>query len=259
MKVLRSWLWQPRGDLPSFADSYDERYVHALLRGMDRWVTPPWKLELWVDEHWYEKLFGSDERLNVVKFTGAGCGGWSHMMEIYDPGHWPEAPDKRVVAMGLDTILVGPCDWLWEWNEAPCGFIRDPLVPSTISNSVMTFNQEGASHLWKAFLVSLQDGFEGCKIFDLPSEMMLMRRYWELFDGNLAKPYPCLEEHPRRILSFKAHTKNGSIYTMESGHEPSIVYFHGSPKPHELDESLPLRQLWEPPTTPSSGPLPSST
>ncbi len=255
MKLIRSWLWQPEGEeLPEFTRHYDARYVWALIAGLGRNLTPPWKLQLWVDKEWEFRLFQELAHrplmvpfLELVPFTGHDCGGWSRMMEIYRPGCRPEGSD-RVLAVGLDTIITGNCDWLFEWDKAPVGFIRDPFVPTTISNSVSTFNREGAAELWTRHVRALETHYGGLTQFDRPSEMHLMRQWWEAswWNGRDRWPendgkhrMPCLEEVPQKLLSYKAHTKHG-----EHRGSPSCIYFHGSPKPHELALENPLYELW---------------
>lgn len=246
-KRVRSWLWKPVGDLPSFTTGYDERYVEALLRGLTRNLSPPWRLELWVDDYWEEKLC-PDSFLSLIPFSGQDAGGWTRMLEIFS---YPPDPGERILALGLDSLITGNCDWLFEWKEAPCGFIRDPLNPGTISNSVMTFDLQGAADLWSRYVEirrgsarrrdRRQAGFpDDLRIFGCPSEMMLMRRYWE------ERPTPLLEDEPRKLLSYKCHTRGG---IPPAGFDPSIVYFHGSPKPHELPREHPLWPLFNLPVT----------
>lgn len=234
LRRIRSWLWAGRGDLPAFSDGvYDQRYINSLLVGLAMHLDGDWGFQLWVDGEWQKKLSGPGNELHVpvfelIPFSGAHLGGWDRMMEIYSPEHLPR-PGERILAVGLDTIITGPIDWLFEWAEAPCGFIADPYQPDTISNSVMTFDHEGARILWEAYQEALETKFEGLKMFDRPSEMMLMRKVWE------QHRWPLLEDMPSRLLSYKAHSPHVGA---------SVVYFHGSPKPHELSTDTPLGRLW---------------
>lgn len=236
MKRIVSWLWKPTGELPGFTEGYDERYVIALLRGLGRNLTPPWRLELFVDNHWREALESrSLEHLRLHAITEP-MEGWSHMMQIFSPAHRP-ARGERILAVGLDTIIVGDCDWLLGWDEADLGWIRDPLSPGTISNSVMTFNSLGAELLWDRYQEAKAQNFPArYRIFDQPSEMMIQRSIYE------EHPFPLLEEEPRRLLSYKKHTREGVFWP---GGRVSVVYFHGSPKPHELEMGNPLLDMWD--------------
>lgn len=235
LKRIVSWWWQGTGELPGFSDNvYTEEYVAMLLRGVARHITPPWRLDLFVDEACWKRFDRFDLRLptdlKLIRFRNWGVGGWSHMCECFHPDYWPQ-PGDRVLAIGLDSIITGSLDWLFEWNEAPCGFIRDPLVPETISNAVMTFDRQGAVRLWDAFLNAREKKFEGMKIFDLPSEMMMMRKLWE------KERWPLLEEEPRRLLSYKVDREKFAP-------EASVVYFHGNPKPHALEKDDPIYRFW---------------
>lgn len=240
---IRSWLWRGRNDLPGFSDNvYGLEYVRALLGGLGRNLTGRWQLELWVDDFWAPHVEAlwlevplSRTTLSTVRFRGDDAGGWSRMLEIFHPEHAP-ARGERILAVGLDSIFVGPCDWLFDWKKAPCGWIVDPYYPKTISNSVMTFNEEGASLLWERYQDAKAKDFSGARIFDLPSEMMLMRQVQE------EKRWPVLEETPRRLLSYKAHTAQG--VPKDPACDPRVIYFHGSPKPGELAATNPLRWHW---------------
>lgn len=245
MKLIRSWLWEPAGkDLPEFTRHYDERYVWALIAGLGRNLTPPWKLQLWVDKYWLDALFQflfskplMVPLLELIPFKGPDVGGWSRMMDIYRPEYQPEG-SERILAVGLDTIITGNCDWLFAWDEAPAGFIRDPFQSTTISNSVSTFNRCGATELWRRHVHAVQLGYAGLTQFDRPSEMHLMREWWELgrwSENDGCKRMPCLEESPKRLLSYKAHVLPTKGKRIDG--DTSIVYFHGAPKPHELSVS----------------------
>ena len=245
LKRIRSWLWQPTGDLPSFTEGYDERYVAALMSGLGRHVTLPWRLELYCDRHWFDRLnewlkghpqwLATDMLLPIL--MQEPFNGWAHMMEIFKPEHHRPARGERILAVGIDTIIVGDCDWLFEWDEADCGWIADPYAKGTISNSVMTFNNLGAACLWDRYLEAKRQNFpQWCRMFDQPSEMMIMREHFSKYI------HPLLEEEPHRLLSYKAHTRDGLWWP---GTPVSIVYFHGSPKPHELPFGHPLLSHWQ--------------
>ena len=69
-------------------------------------------------------------------------------------------------------------------------------------------------------------------MFDAPSEMMTFRR--------LYNDVPRLDTiFKGRILSYKAHI----LPKPERIPDTSIIYFHGSPKPHELHEDW-IRKNW---------------
>lgn len=248
-KRVVTWLWKPRGDLPEFTTQYGVEYVRALLTGLGRNLSPPWRLELWVDENWMQALrlwlevhpeFRFTDRLRLIPITEPMVG-WAHMMEIFHPDHRP-GQGERVLALGLDSIIVGNCDWLFEWDQADCGWIRDPLDSRTISNSVMTYDRNGAMCLWDIYQEAKREKFpKWCRMFDQPSEMMIMREHFSKYIHPLLNEDP--PENGPRLLSYKVQTNQGVYWP---GWDVSVVYFHGSPKPHELPETNPLRQLWHP-------------
>jgi hypothetical protein len=231
MRRVRSWLWNKDGKTPDYSDGvYDHKYVYNLLCGLNRYLCPPWHLELWVDEFWYERrLFfeAAHHCLSLVRFTDEEKGGWTRMMQIYGPEHRPEE-GERILAVGMDTIITGDIDWLFEWDEAPCGFPYDPYVTDTICNGVSTFDRKGADILWKAYLSQDFDN-DDMWMGNKPSEMMLMRKVWK------EHGWPVLDDST--LFSFKAH------YQQKREGTPCIVYFHGIPKPHDIGG--PLRFMWD--------------
>jgi len=179
--------------------------------------------------------------LQLVPFSTYGVGGWSHMMEIFHPDYTAPFSRQRILALGLDPIITGNCDWLFEWENGDCGWIRDPYKPWTICNGVMTFNRAGAADMWNRFMEARESRFSEFLNMGLPSEMVLMRRAWE--EGG-KQEVELLEGKPDKLLSYKAHIPLVALPGEASYIMPSIVYFHGSPKPHELENGHWLKKIW---------------
>jgi len=212
-------------DLPKYsACQYGPEHVEAIRRGLQRSVTDP-ELKVLVDEHFLDlgEPFAYDH-----------VGGWSRRMEAFAPENAPP-PGERYVLFDLDQIIVGPCDWLWDWDEAPLGMPRDPYVPEKPCSTVVSYDNVGAAMMWEAY-----HSVDGSR-FALPkggqdrfSEMEVMRY---LFAEN---DWPFLEDEPRRLLSYKVHVTKKRM----SWNRASIVYFHGRPKPQDLPSAA-LRGTWE--------------
>lgn len=235
MKRAIACLWRGVG-LPEFSnDVYDRRYVEALATGIERHV-PDGQLTLISDEH-YHPLVRDIEGVEHVKFHGIDFGGWSRMMETMRPDLWPKG-DERIVGMNLDIVLVGDCSWLWEWDEADVGLPTDPLHPSVPANPVWTWNRAGAKLCWEAYRRILMDRVPTEKVrmptaMGQPSEMALFRQL------AAEHGWPRLERAFARLRSYKKH-----VLPARSWKDASVVYFHGSPKPHELPETHPLKKVW---------------
>lgn len=234
MKKIFACLWQGE-DLPSYSqDQYDLEYVDLLAKGVERHM-PDTELVMLVDDTYW----GAIRRRGAVKwvtwkFDGHGIGGWSNMLEVFRPNLWPEG-DDRYMLIGLDTVLVGDCDWLFEWDKHPVGLPLDPFHAPIPCDAVVTWNREGAEIVWKAFLKSKKTGMKKHLLKGKPSEMQLLR---DLF---VAHKWQTLEREPKKLLSYKVHVApRRSNEFMEA----SVVYFHGRPKPHQLPPTNPVRKAW---------------
>lgn len=228
MRVL-TCLWRGT-DLPSYsADVYDASYVRNLRRACNRNGA---LLTLLHDEHYASAAEDADE---AVPLAGHGVGGWSNVLEMFRPCLWPESGERHV-AVGLDTILVGRLDWLFAWHHAPVGLPMDPYQKATVCDAVISWDRAGAALVWAEFQDSLKDGMKRHHYAGRPSEMALLRDLW-----GRAK-WPTFDDtHPGELLSYKAHVCKGR----KDWRRSSVVYFHGEPKPADLDPSDPLRGVWE--------------
>ena len=230
-------LWKGE-DLPGFsADKYDVSDVAKLARGFRRHLTVEHEFVLIVDANYdyAARTLLPDDLVTVLPMEGWGIGGWSNMLEPYRPGL---RSSERSLLVGLDTIVVGNCDWLFEWDEAPMGLPWDPFQKETVCDAVVTWDKHGAEIVWEAFLKSRKDGMKCHLLFGRPSEMILFRDLWTQLG------WPTLELTPKRLLSYKCHVK-GRSGRDRSWDKASIVYFHGNPKPCHLHKTHPLRQEWE--------------
>lgn len=222
-----SCLWQGGPELPGYSRGrYGSRDVTCLWRGARRTGAV---LSLILDRNLRDEI----DLFFPLTFEGHGIGGWSNMLEAFRPDMWP-AEGERIVHMDLDTVIVGDCDWLWEWDKAPLGFPLDPYRRDTICSGIRTWDRRGAQIMWEAYLEAKKNGMSAYKIRGAPSEMMLMRKVWR--DHG----WPTLEPEPEKLLSYKVHVKKGADWQ-----KASAVYFHGSPKPQDLPEGDPLRMVWE--------------
>ena len=232
--VVYATLWKGEG-LPAYSnDLYDLKYVECLHDGIMR-HTKTARLHLILDDHYWKKACEHPALLGVTKskFEGHGCGGWSNIMEVFSPANRPKG-NTRHVWMGLDTVLVGNCDWLFQWNTSPMGLPIDPINPARACNAVMSYNEEGADIAWEAYEVAkAKNGMNDFRLQGQPSEMQLLRF---LCKRERWRP---LEIKPKQLLSYKSHVTKGAPWR-----GASVVYFHGVPKPHELPLQDPIRKEW---------------
>jgi len=223
-------LWEGK-DLPSYsANAYqDLRYVRHLAKAAQ---DVGGKLTLIADNHYHPIVSkAAIPGVDLVRMNGYGCGGWSPILEAFRPDLRPWN-DSRHVLVGLDTIVTGDIRWLWEWDDAPIGVPMDPYETDTVCDAVWTFDRLGSAIMWDAFMASMKTGMRAHYYAGRPSEMALVRDVWR------TRRWPTLDSS--KVASFKAH------YCRAAGDlSASIVYFHGRPKPADLDRNHPLRAIWE--------------
>lgn len=227
MRVF-SCLWRGE-DLPEFCtDVYDAEYVESLAAGIERHV-PNGTLTLLTDEFWYPKVVHRLPHVRHERFLG-DAPGWLRIMECFRPGLQPDE-DERCMWMGLDTVLIGDCTWLRDWDESDVGLPLDPIHPPKPCNAVTTYNRKGAQIMWEA---SQQPGVENYTLFGrFPSEMVLQREL------SVQHNWWPLEARPKLLLSYKKHVVKGADWR-----NASIVYWHGAPKPHQLPDTNKVKKEW---------------
>lgn len=159
--------------------------------------------------------------VECVPFQGHDVGGWSRILEAFRPDLHPE-PGERLVMVGLDTCITGPCGWLWEWNLSPVGLPLDPYHAPKPCNAVMTWDASGARDVWGEFKAS--GNMHAYRLCGVPSEMALLRALY------VARGWKPLEEEPKRLRSYKVHGYSA---------EASLIYFHGRPKMDQIPQTDP--------------------
>jgi len=120
------------------------------------------------------------------------------------------ADDERVIAVGLDTLLIGDLSDLANYDGRPAG-IRDFFRPNVLASGVMTWRGNELSHIYDAF----QRDPDG------------IRKRYNRMDPWLRSQFVIptyLQDHyPNQIFSYKAHARKGPPEGAR------IVCFHGRP------------------------------
>ncbi len=231
-------LWDGK-DLPGYSGGvYDTQYVINLARNIAR-HDPKGRLTMICDGPCggalAERLAHDDGnspgvRVNIEGFAEFGCGGWSPMLDIFNPIRWPTG-DDRCLMIGLDTVFLNDPSWLFEWSGGPVGLPLDPYHPKLACDAVVSYDRYGAEMIWGRYQHELKTRMKSCLYRGKPSEMALLRK---LFAENRWDP---IEPKPERLLSYKAHVLKGKPFT-----KATAIYFHGHPKPHSLKSNDPVRQ-----------------
>lgn len=231
MRRVIACLWEGDESLPDYSrGKYGADDVEKLLDGIERHVSDG-QLIMLVDEWGGDVLspMWAGRDVSVVPFAYPDPGGWGRMLEAFRPTLWPKQGERNLL-VGLDTVLTGDCDWLFEWDKSPVGLPLDPYNAPQVCNAVVSYDAEGAAIVWRA-----RGRVADTKYAGVPSEMALLRKLY------VEQGWSPLEDTPTKLLSYKVHVRD----RRRSLHNASVVYFHGRSKPADLPEDDPVRRMWD--------------
>lgn len=198
-------LWDANDKSLPFSRCYDETWVARLYDGFARNLTRPFRFVLFTDR---PRELG---RPIVQIFLTRRPPEYSAYIE-------PFVLDQAMILVGLDTIVTGNIDHLVDYclEANTIALPADPYHPQTVCNGVA---------LVPAGQRQIFDAWRG------ENDMQWLR----------GQPYKILDLLFRgQILSFKGHVRGKD----ELG-DARIVYFHGTPKPHDLVDHVPwIRRHW---------------
>jgi len=174
---------------------FDAAWVDRLYRGVRRNYSRPFNLVCFTDQPYdfAEPVQTRDLRLPVDWNTV--------LLECY------AVPARRLVVMGLDTVITGSLDELFAWDgelAAP----RDPNRPTKACTGVV-----------------LARG---------PVNVM---GHTDMVAIDRLRPRWLDDLFPGQVVSYKKHVKIRGLG------DARIVYFHGTEKPHEVDAPF-IREHW---------------
>ncbi|KPL28538.1 MAG: hypothetical protein AMJ72_02660 [Acidithiobacillales bacterium SM1_46] len=194
MIAIATLLWQPNEHSHSFSAVYDARWVEKLYRGVKRNLTQPFEFICYTDRDY---MF--QEPIKQLRIFGTPS---------YATCIQPYSLNRRMILMGLDTVITGNIDHLVDATKliAAVGLPRDPYHPSRACNGVALVPAG------RAFIAYGHNG-------ENDMEWMRAQQHFMLDDV-----------WPGQIVSYKGHVKEHGLG------DARIVYFHGMEKPHELDE-----------------------
>jgi hypothetical protein len=146
------------------------------------------------------------------------------------PGWWGKTqifnPKCRTIFLDLDTVIVGNCDFLFEYEE-PFALLRDFYRPDGYGSAVMSIAQGYGERIKEGFAINSQH-IMGWLHGD---------QNWIEQCENLADIWQDI--YPGKIVSYKA---DNCDKTVPEG--ASIVCFHGEPKPYDVANIPWMKEHW---------------
>lgn len=202
--IVTSVLWDANQHSQDFSRCYTEEWAAKLFRGFARNLTVRHQAVLFTDRR--RELPASVEQV-VIPDLGA-CG--------YGDCVRPFMLNRPMIFAGLDTIVVGNCDKLARYclEADRIALPKHPHREESINGVVLS--PAGQRHIF--------DQWRG------ENDMEWMRRW----------PHNRIDDlWPGRVLSWKGH-----VVGKPRPQKTAIIYFHGVPKPHQLQEEYLVRRHW---------------
>ena len=211
--------------VPHSVGIYNESWVDKLYRGIERNYNGSFGFVCLTEQNRKFK-----EPIRQVRFLrSVDQYGWMSLMEQYRP----DICIGKRCTMGLDTIITGPLDDIFDYSPEKVAVCTDPYHPHLICNPLTLATPEFAEEIWNIWLNNEQQILKECTLFGAPSEMVLLRKLYG-DSPRLDKKFP------GRIVSYKV-----DIVPMHRAVEDtSIVYFHGAPKQHIINENW-IQENWK--------------
>ena len=210
--------------IPHSVGIYTPEWVDKLYRGVARNYSGPFNFICLT-----EKNYDFVEPIKQIRFSrSVDQYGWMSLMEWYRP----DLCTGNRVTMGLDTIITGPLDDIFNFSFSKAAVCQDPYHPNEICNAMTLVTPAFCDEIWNYWLENEYQVINECELLGAPSEMILLRKLYSasprldtIFKGS--------------ILSYKVHIRDH----WERVKDSSIIYFHGVPKPHQIDEQW-IRENW---------------
>lgn len=217
MLTVATLLWDPNGHSENFSRCYDESWVEKLYRGVARNLTLPFQFRCFVDRR--REFKEPAIRQSILR---PGEPSYASCVEPY-------CLNQPMILVGLDTIILKNIDHLAEYclnieKGGPVALPRDPYHWSRACTGVAL----------------VPAGNE---------RIYLDHRGENDMDWLRAQPHVFIDDlWPRDVVSYKGFYLGQTREYHEQDEEkppPSIVYFHGVPKMHEMAADDPLLAHWK--------------
>jgi hypothetical protein len=214
-------LYTNRNGTPSYSANagYSPAWVDRLVAGIERNSIQRNNFYCLVDREDYQF------RENVKPILlSEKAEGWSPMMECFRP----EICRGRRMVFGLDTIITGSIEHILNWEEGECGLLDDPLAKGEICNGIGIYDESIVNRFWHLW-TERDRLFSNRELYydGILSEMAFLR--------TVARGATRLNRiFPEEIQSYKAHWRANK----QKQRNARIVYFHGNPKPPNVEREL---------------------
>lgn len=151
-----------------------------------------------------------------------GLDGWFNKLWCFADEAFADA--DRIVFLDLDIVITGSLDGLAAY-DGPFAILRDAYRPKGLQSSVMAWQHGTLDHIWDDYCRS---GFPKVEGGD--------QAWIEMTNGR--NPVILQSHFPNAFVSYKRDARFGIPP------KATVVYFHGVPRPHEVEDGW-VPKVWK--------------
>ena len=173
---------------------------------------------------------------------------WWYKMQMFDNNHFA----GRLLYLDLDVVIARNIDWVWNLSDKHFWSIRDfrHLWRSNyqgINSSMMVWDTRRFQHVWQAFqdrnIAATVKQYHGDQDF---LTAVLTHKELRFFDEQLVKSWRWQIKDGGYDMKRRTYNRPDAGSVLDP--YTAVMIFHGSPKPHEVQDTL-IHQLWHTPHT----------
>lgn len=199
------------------------RYVNTLASMIGRNLRQDFKLHCLTDEP-----EGLDPRIDVIPLP-AGLEKWWGKLYLFKRGIFKDG--EQVFFFDLDTVIINSLDEIVKYR-GQFAVLQDFYWPHLIGPGVMAWTAN-------AYTESVWEEWDACGRTRHPQGDL----WWlnTLDQGRFAKHADRLQMVlPGAFVSYKVHCRDAP----PAADGPSVVAFHGFPRPHEVEDQW-VKEAWQ--------------
>jgi hypothetical protein len=225
------------------SDGYNWDYVDRLYNMVSRNLSHP------VNFHVYTEANRSvpDYMIKHELVEWPGISGprqsWWYKMQLFDSNHFA----GQLLYFDLDVVITGNLDWILALPQRNFHAIHDfrrlwKPTSRTINSSVMYFNTNTYHYLWEKFcqhnLDTVVASYKGDQDFITATVDPNHLRYFDL-DRALSWRWQIVNDGVRQ----RRISNTSDVREIVIPDTASVLIFHGTPKPHEIDNEI-IGKYW---------------
>jgi hypothetical protein len=225
------------------SDGYSWDYVDRLYHMLARNLSQPIRFHVYTEADRSVPSHMIKHELAEWSGIAGPRQSWWYKMQLFDNQLFL----GQLLYFDLDVVVTGNLDWITQLPQRSFWAIHDfrrlwKKSSRTINSSVMYFNTEEYHYIWQKFqqqpIGNIINSYKGDQDFITEAVDPRHLRYFDL-EKILSWRWQIINKGTRQRLPA-ASVKNSNITVPDTA---SVLVFHGSPKPHEVDAPV-IQQCW---------------